>query len=438
MEENEDVEEDEDVDDFPDLAVSQTQRSQLSDHQLDDVSRNEEQTEGRNDAGHHQIDGMGNTDHSEACIASGNSAENTIQRFESAPGFIERLDENENRSVDIRHNVLLAANLLHSTIEQSAKSRSGDTACDAEDSSMQGIDDADYSRDDDGEDADIIDMCVVDTQQSMADIQVECDQYVSKDSNEDNTRTSLIYWEQAAPDPVEVVDTSTIKIVPGIVPVSRSSESSVTVTSPLGDGFHYPGAHSPITPLFPYTVESQTTLPPLFKQQLISELDSVAGAGSGTKSGSLQSNDPLDGIRLTGSQSSSTQFTPVMNIYSEGGSQCRSQGQFNSLQCAQNADERNAIHSDPKRAELESSKTAAASLKDSALSASSSFATKGSGSVSASVCAADTLPVPTNVPANVSAFFKAGKVLTAIPFLEANLLSINPACDLFCHFSCSL
>ena len=416
MEENEDVKEDEDVDDFPDLAVSQTQRSQLSDHPLDDHSRNEEQTEGRNDGVHHQIEGMGRTNHTEACIASENSAENTVQHFESAPGFTERLDENENEniSVDVSHNVLLATNLLPSAIEQSAESRSGHPDCGTEDSSMQGIDDADYSRDDDGEDADIIDMCVVDTQQSMADIQVECDQYLSKDSHEDDTRSSLIYWEQAAPDPVEVVDTSTIKIVLGTVPVSRSSESSVTVTSPLGVGFHYPGARSPITPLFPYTVESQTTLPPLFKQQLISELDSVAGAGSGTKSGSLQSNDPLDGIRLTGSQSSSTQFTPVMNIYSEGGSQCRSQGQFNSLQCAQNADEENAIHLEPERAELELSKTAAASLKDSALSVSSSCATKGSGSVSASVCAADTLRAPTNVPADFLANASAGKVLIAI------------------------
>ena len=72
MEENEDVKEDEDVDDFPDLAVSQTQRSQLSDHQLDDVSRNEDQTEGRNDAGHYQIEGKENigfihSDHTEAC-----------------------------------------------------------------------------------------------------------------------------------------------------------------------------------------------------------------------------------------------------------------------------------------------------------------------------------------------------------------------------------
>ena len=72
MEKKDDVEEDEDVDDFPDLAVSQTQRSQLSDHQLDDVSRNEDQTEGRNDAAHHQIEGKENigfihSDHTEAC-----------------------------------------------------------------------------------------------------------------------------------------------------------------------------------------------------------------------------------------------------------------------------------------------------------------------------------------------------------------------------------
>ena len=73
MEENENLEEeeDDDVDEFPDLAVSQTQQSQLPDHLLDDINRNEEQIEERNDATDHQIEGkerieIAHSDHTEA------------------------------------------------------------------------------------------------------------------------------------------------------------------------------------------------------------------------------------------------------------------------------------------------------------------------------------------------------------------------------------
>ena len=349
MEENENLEEeeDDDVDEFPDLAVSQTQQSQLPDHLLDDINRNEEQIEERNDATDHQIEGNEHNDHTEACFTSKNSVENTIQYVESAPGGSERLDETENVSEDIS----------------------------------------------------------------------EVDQHLSKDTTDENTEASLIYWAQAAPDLVEVVNSTTIQLEPDIVSAARSS--GLSVTSPLGTGTHNPGAQCPITPLFPYTVESQMTVPSLVKRQSIFKLDSVAGTGTRTESS--QSNDLLDITRLTGSPSSDFQFTPLMNIYSEDRSENHSQGQFNSSQGAQHADEGNVTHLELERTELESSKSAAVSLKDIALTISSSSVIIGSGSISVSAPA----PAPVSAPANDPAFSTAGKVLVVINTLEANHLNAS-------------
>ena len=348
-EENLEEEEDDDVDEFPDLAVSQTQQSQLPDHLLDDINRNEEPIEERNDATDHQIEGNVHNDQTEACFTSKNSVENTIQYVESAPGGSERLDETENVSEDIS----------------------------------------------------------------------EVDQHLSKDTTDENTEASLIYWAQAAPDLVEVVKGTTIQLVPDIVSVARSS--GLSVTSPLGTGTHNPGAQCPITPLFPYTVESQMTVPSLVKRQSIFKLDSVAGTGTGTRTESSQSNDLLDITRLTGSPSSDFQFTPLMNIYSEDRSENHSQGQFNSSQGAQHADEGNVTHLELERTELESSKSAAVSLKDIALTISSSSVIIGSGSISVSAPVSAPAPARANVPA----FSTAGKVLVVINTLEANYLNAS-------------
>ena len=309
------------------------------------------------------------TDFTPASMIAKDLDSNIIQcTVQLQDGDIERtgskgFDKEDSKCDELSDAALLQSTPLKYTIDHTAVG-----LLDNEDCSIVDIDDDDeYCPDEDDEDVDIVDMCVVDTQQSMADSRVVYNQQLSDNAASSALGASPNISEGNECGPSEVVADSQEQILPDGLSASRNSWPPAII--PLRQELDHSVAHSQTSPMFPYTFESHvTSSPPTI---------SVSGPDPVIETKSLQSEGLAAAARMSESQSSATQFTPLIIIDNNCKDHGQSQEQRIAPACALSVKEGEASVLDP---DLGTSTPAATPLKNSALSISFSGATEGSES----------------------------------------------------------